>query len=572
MDGLFLFFAKSSGVLLLFLVVYFLLLRKETFFTGNRFFLLSGMLISLALPFLVITKYIETPALTTTTDLFTIAGTNATEEATLSWTTVLLYAYITGVLFFFGKFLIELASLCKLLWTSSVSKRDGQFIYIETTSTFSPFSFFNYIVYNPELYSDSELAAILKHEQAHSRQLHSVDVFVAKLYCILFWFNPLAWLHKKYILQNLEFLADSAAIKQTPSKKEYQLTLLKVSGHTYCPALTNNFYNSLIKKRIVMLQKTQSKHLNRWKQILILPMLIAFVFLFNTEVIAKEVSTTTSTVEETFIEKEVVGDLVVVITKNTTVDELKAYKKLFSSQDIKFKYNDLDFNSKGEISSIGLVLTSKDLEAANGKFKAGKDKAITEIQLGKRDNELFIKSKAFEGKGKNTYTYTVTSEYSDDDGKAKKIFVTTKDGKKGTNTWVQKKDVKTIDIKNEDGKDVIIVNGKKLPLDVIIEEEIEIKNGDGTNFIFLKNSSDKKDDDVEIEIIKEEDNKIVFHNSNNKKPLIIIDGKQVKQSKMNNLDPNKIESVSVLKGKSAIEKYGDKGKDGVIIIKTKKKK
>ena len=39
---------------------------------------------------------------------------------------------------------------------------------------------------------------------------------------------------------------------------------------------------------------------------------------------------------------------------------------------------------------------------------------------------------------------------------------------------------------------------------------------------------------------------------------------------MKKLDPNKIESVTVLKGDSAIEKYGDKGKNGVVIIKTKK--
>jgi len=572
MDGLFLFFAKSSGVLLLFFGVYFVWLRKETFFNENRFFLLGGMLISLVIPFLVITKYVEILAIRAVSNgMFTITGTQTVEETSLSWTTIILFIYMAGVLFFLGKFLIELASLCKLLWTSPVSKRDGQFLYIETTATFSPFSFFNYIVYNPELYSASELTAILKHEQAHSRQLHSVDVFVTKLYCIVFWFNPLAWFYKKFILQNLEFLADSAAIKQTASKKEYQLTLLKVSGHSYCPAFTNNFYNSLIKKRIVMLQKTQSKHLNRWKQILILPMLVAFVFLFNTEVIAKEIPTTTPTTEKAFIQEEVVGDLVVVITKNTTIEELKAYKKLFSSQDIKFTYSDIDLNSKGEIKRIRLVLSAKNMEAANGEFKAAEDKAITEIQLGKRDNNLFIKSKAFDKMGEGSYTYTITSDYVDDDGKKKKIFVKTLDSAKtNVNTWVTRKKIETVDIKNKDGKEIIIVNGKRVSPDEIIEEEIEIKNGEGKNFIFIGNSTDDKDKDVEFEVIKEEDSKIVFHNSNNTNPLIFIDGKEVEKSKMNELDPNKIESVSVLKGESAIEKYGKKAKDGVILITTKK--
>jgi bla regulator protein BlaR1 len=577
MTELALYFAKSTGILLLFLGLYLLLLRKETFFNGNRFFLLVGMIVSLVLPFLVITKYVEVPALTNTLNgMFVNAETVYTQGTSLSLIDILLYAYIAGVLFFFCKFLIELASLCKLLWTSSVSRRDGQFIYIETTSTFSPFSFFNYIVYNPALYSESELTAILKHEQAHSRQLHSLDVFAAKLYCILLWFNPLAWLHRKFILQNLEFLADSSAIKQIPSKKEYQLTLLKVSGHTYCPALTNNFYNSLIKKRIVMLQKTQSKHLNRWKQVLILPMLIAFVFLFNTEVIAKEVSTLNPASEETSIHNEVVGDFVVIITKNTSIEELKAYKKLFSSQDIKFKYSAVDFNDKKEIIAIKLELKEGKNDGAVTFIESSEGKAIPNIKVGKMDGKLIISS----ANAKHKHDGTTYEFHSDEkhkgkhDGKNKKIVVTSTytsgDHDSHNNVWISKDDVKTVDIKKVNGKEVIIVNEKKLSANDIIEEEIEVVKENGKNHFLIKNSSGKKDGDTEIEIIEEQDNKIVFRNSNTKKPLFIIDGKQVKQSKMDNLDANDIESVSVLKGESATKLYGDKGKDGVIIITTKK--
>lgn len=578
MNEFILFFAKSSGVLLLFLGLYFLVLRKETFFNENRFFLLGGMIFSLIIPFLVITKYIKIPAkVVATNSAFVFAETSVTPETTVSWTTILFYVYAIGVLLFFCKFLIELFSLFKLLWNAKVSRRDEQFIYIETTASFSPFSFFNYIVYNPALYSESELTAILKHEQAHSQQLHSVDVFVAKLYCIFMWFNPFAWLHKKFMLQNLEFLADRAAIEQTPSKKEYQLTLLKVSGHTYCPALTNNFYNSLIKKRIVMLQKTQSKHLNRWKQVLILPMLIAFVFLFNTEVIAKEISTTPTTEREIIVgQNEIAGDLVVVITKNTTIEELKAYKKLFSSQDIKFTYSDVNFNSKGEISSISLVLTAKKKEAANGKFKASGDKAISEIQLGKRKDGLFIKSKAFESISKREYTFKVDSEYIEGDDEEKEIIIrTSKDGKSKVNTWVQKDGVKTIDIKRENGKEVIIVNGKKLSPDEIIEEEIEIEegSGEGNIFVYAVSDEDEGEKKTKFRVIKNKDKKLVFNTSNEKeKPLFIVDGKEVSNDKFTKLDPDNIATVSVLKGDSATAKYGKKGENGVVIVETKKKK
>jgi TonB-dependent SusC/RagA subfamily outer membrane receptor len=339
-----------------------------------------------------------------------------------------------------------------------------------------------------------------------------------------------------------------------------------------------------------MLQKTQSTQVNRWKQILILPMLVAFVFLFNTEVVAKEVATvnTTTTSTEFFTVEEDAGDLVVVITKNTTVDELKAYKKLFKSQKITFEYSDVDFNSKGEISGISLVLKTKD-NAANGKFETINDKAISDIHVGKRGDELFVKSKGIEKAVKGAYAYTVTSEFKEDgeeeeEGvKSQKIvFRTGKDGKVKVNKWVEKKDVQTIDIKKDGDKEVIIINGKELRPDEIIEEEIEIKNGDTTTTSFIYTVSSDEDgekeegeeEEQEVKVIKHATSKIKFTSTSTngeKKPLFVVDGKVVPNDYFTKLDPDNIESITVLKDKSAIKQYGDKGKNGVIIVKTKKK-
>ncbi|MBQ8888499.1 MAG: TonB family protein [Bacteroidaceae bacterium] len=59
---------------------------------------------------------------------------------------------------------------------------------------------------------------------------------------------------------------------------------------------------------------------------------------------------------------------------------------------------------------------------------------------------------------------------------------------------------------------------------------------------------------------------------NDKKPLVVVDGKVQENGEetMKNLSAESIESMTVLKDKSAMELYGDKGKDGVIIITTKK--
>lgn len=57
--------------------------------------------------------------------------------------------------------------------------------------------------------------------------------------------------------------------------------------------------------------------------------------------------------------------------------------------------------------------------------------------------------------------------------------------------------------------------------------------------------------------------------SHSDEPLIIVDGKEVPNGIIADLDPNKIESISVLKDEKAIEKYGEKGKNGVIVVITK---
>ena len=55
------------------------------------------------------------------------------------------------------------------------------------------------------------------------------------------------------------------------------------------------------------------------------------------------------------------------------------------------------------------------------------------------------------------------------------------------------------------------------------------------------------------------------------KGLVILDGIPSDKNLLNDIDPNTIESMNVLKGESAIKKYGNKGKEGVIEITTKKK-
>ena len=53
-------------------------------------------------------------------------------------------------------------------------------------------------------------------------------------------------------------------------------------------------------------------------------------------------------------------------------------------------------------------------------------------------------------------------------------------------------------------------------------------------------------------------------------PLIVKDGFVIGNQDANNINPENIESINVLKGESATILYGDKGKNGVVLITTKK--
>lgn len=70
-------------------------------------------------------------------------------------------------------------------------------------------------------------------------------------------------------------------------------------------------------------------------------------------------------------------------------------------------------------------------------------------------------------------------------------------------------------------------------------------------------------------------NKLNIHVTENGKPasldsaLCIVDGKKISREELNKLSADQIKSVTVLKGKMAVEKYGDEAKGGVLLISTK---
>ncbi|MES2576961.1 MAG: M56 family metallopeptidase [Bacteroidota bacterium] len=496
MEALYIYLIKSSGLIALFYLAYYFMLRKETFFTSNRWFLLLGLFTSAVLPLVVYTKIIMVESSSKNIDWSRIPITNSIENEAfeINWYIVFGITYAIGIILFLGKFVFDFYSLNTVLKGKTIQNQ-ADFKFIDTTENVAPFSYFNTIVYNSSLYSSSELENILEHEKVHSDQNHTVDVLISRLFCILFWFNPLIWLYKKAILQNLEFIADNEATKKISDKKAYQFTLLKITTHENCVAITNHFYQSLIKKRIVMLNKNQSKKSNSWKYVLIIPALVAFVILFQVNVIAQEKTAVQATTEIIKVNEKSVD--VYKINKNTTDEELKEKSNnLKENYAIIATFSGIKRNSKNELTAIKVDL-KKGKEIAQ-KMETKGTEAINEfgIIVSKDDNGM------------------LTVNFGSDE------------------TITNQKSIVIAPNAPSVTEKEIFINGKKVSqddLDKIDPKEIATMN------------VNKNDDKQEIRIITNNHRKMINEND------IYINNEKVSQNELDRLDQSTIERMDVNK-------------------------
>lgn len=362
MENLLIYLAKSSGLLLLFYLSYQVLLKKDTSFQLNRKFLLAGLFTSAVLPHLYFIKKVLITA-----PNFSLASSNVASLNTFQATTpqydgleIAGFCYLIITAFFLLRFCFQLFAILKII-ASYPFHKSGQYRFINNSVQRLPISFFHYIIYNPGEHDPAGLKLILEHEKVHARQFHSADILIASLFQAVFWFNPISWLYKKTIEQNLEFIADNETVAVYGKKKEYQHTLLKVSVSDVRPALTNHFYQSFIKKRILMLNKSVKTKDQTWKVSLVLPILFIFMFTFNVKTEAQIVKQ--KEVEKSgtaFKEKMTIS---VTISKYSTEDNLKGYSRIFKKQNVNLQFNNISRSATGFITNI--EATFEDLESGN---------------------------------------------------------------------------------------------------------------------------------------------------------------------------------------------------------------
>jgi TonB family protein len=255
-----------------------MLLSKETFHRFNRILLLSIIMLSFLLPFIEVTMQ-KMPEMTVFFLLLEEAmETYETQHPDVlaetpnrfPWNTLIFSVYLSGTLFFLLRHAWSIGRMLCLLRTCRKEEReDGITLYIHQAKV-APFSWMKLMAISEEdLEKHSE--AILAHERAHIRNHHSWDLLLAQACVFLQWFNPAAWLLKKELQTIHEYEADEYVIRNGMDASTYLLSMIEKTVGTRLFTIANNFNQSLLAKRVTMLNKGKSRPWARLKYLYVLP-------------------------------------------------------------------------------------------------------------------------------------------------------------------------------------------------------------------------------------------------------------------------------------------------------------
>lgn len=139
---------------------------------------------------------------------------------------------------------------------------------------------------------EQTLHEVLIHEQAHVRGWHTLDILFSQLVCILFWWNPAAWVMRREVLLNLEFIADAAVVGRQTDKRVYLYHLLGFSNQTNVVSIANNFNVLPLKRRITMMHLRRTRRTGMIKYALFVPVAAALVFACNLDSLARTIAET----------------------------------------------------------------------------------------------------------------------------------------------------------------------------------------------------------------------------------------------------------------------------------------
>ncbi len=583
---------KVNALLSIVYLFYFLFLRKETFVKNNRLYFLIGILTSFLLPLLTYTKtiYVEREPINLSTLLLTEANEDQIVSTSNIWSAMsvenqLITVYLIITLLFLVRLITKSYRLLKHINQLKGSSL-GNNILVDVQSA-EAYSFWKWIVLPKNYTTIEQVNLIVEHEQIHVNQKHSIDILLIEFVKGVFWFNPILILLQKAINLNLEYIVDDEMSKRVDIY-DYQMALVQFEyGKNKPMTMVNSFSTSDLKKRVLMLNTQKSTIMKKLKFVMITPVVAGFFFLFQVNVKAETLDTVSSKTMESFLEDSATDKVLAnneedatregkknktlkTVATSETQDKLKQDKRNADILEIEAIKSNAD-QIKEEADRIHSELKEKrDNHLKEIKEKQRELREDRQKQLEQRRNEISAETKArneklkTESDKRRVLNEERLKQFESEKGKrkAKKreqelentLFMY--DGKQYTKEEfyalnISPTDIQTVSFyKKSDAAAKFDTPSDKKVIEISTTKSIkEMKNnGELTKFTVTTSKQSKSD----------------FEG------VIFVDGKKISKQEMNDIDADKIESMSVLKGANAIEKYGSEGANGVIEIVLKK--
>lgn len=336
----------TSGLLLsVFYAFFMLLMRKTTFFTFNRFSLMAGSLLCLALPLIhwdfsgtAVSNVI--PTLTLPQAVVSAEGgtLNAADKG-ISWLGV-----VSGI-YFLGAFVVLIMNILSVIQTSRMIA-SGEHIQkegVKVTIVDAPvasFSFLGHIVISREDFTATPV--ILTHEMSHVRKHHSVDVLLFSVVTVLHWFNPLVWLARAELKMLHEYEADESVIGQGVNAADYQLLLVRKAVGEHRFRLANGFNHTKLSNRITMMMSEKTNGWIRLSYVACVPLLACMLCFCTSNKQTSEM--TERTVDALDAEPQDINEVVAIgVTDATTAEEDEPVP--FQSAEVKPMFQGGDANN-----------------------------------------------------------------------------------------------------------------------------------------------------------------------------------------------------------------------------------
>lgn len=320
MDNLLLYLLKVSvGTMLLYLC-YILFFSTDTFYLRNRIFLIGLLLVSMIMPLLnVFNLFATESSIENTNSIKSIILSGSSFESTISEKItsfdlnsilIRIYFLITGL--FLLRILSSVAQTFMIIQKGTIQNTKFPKVVLSEMKH-PPFSFFPYVVIPKKTFESGDYLEILEHETAHIRQGHTFDLLFSEFLTAFLWFNPFMWLIKRSLVLNHEYLADYFSLKGSCNVKEYQFKLLKIPSSLMNVPLAHNF-SSLIKKRIVMINKKPTRNYATLKSLIILPVVAILFVMFSFKPESRQ---TNSGNQKPLFSKTSESEILVFLAKNT---------------------------------------------------------------------------------------------------------------------------------------------------------------------------------------------------------------------------------------------------------------